>query len=488
MLAAVAVAGIAITTQSLWIDEGLTAYKAIQPTLGAWWEALTWERNSNIQLPFYLLYVWGWEKVFGSSELALRAANIPPFLVCVAALRYTFHKAGAVYLWALLLLLSSPFIWFYLNEARPYIFLLASSSFLFGAIYRLSETQDIPDIPTSWFVVFAVSALAVTATSMLASLWVIFSFAAAWSLRGADFPLVFVRRAPVTFAFMVFGGASLAAYYLWSLQTGLRLPRFGQQIMISLFHSAYELLGFAGLGPSRLALRDSGLKALLPYAFSIGPLALCWGLLMSLPLVSHATRRFLTGRKFLAILLLLLPAALVFALGYFEGIRISPRYLTPAFPMVMACAAGGLALLWRRPAARVLVILFFALTLFSALQIRFAPRHTKEDYREAATLAAAHVAQGRTICWAADVQTAIYYGLVKEVERDTGSRQVVLSQRLGEKPVPSECTVVILSRLDVHDRTGKIRRFIQANGLREETVLTGFWIYVAAPGKAETPS
>ena len=37
---AVAVGAIAITGQSLWIDEGAAAFKAIQPSLGEWWQAL----------------------------------------------------------------------------------------------------------------------------------------------------------------------------------------------------------------------------------------------------------------------------------------------------------------------------------------------------------------------------------------------------------------------------------------------------------------
>jgi len=34
--------------------------------------------SSNLQLPLHYLYLWLWEKFFGSSEIALRAANVPP--------------------------------------------------------------------------------------------------------------------------------------------------------------------------------------------------------------------------------------------------------------------------------------------------------------------------------------------------------------------------------------------------------------------------
>jgi hypothetical protein len=337
-------------------------------------------------------------------------------------------------------------------------------------------------------VIFALSAVAVTATSMLASLWVIFSFLAAWCLRGVNFPLVFLRRAPAAFTGMVIGGACLAAYYSWSLRSGLQIPRFGQQIVVSFFHGAYEMLGFTGLGPARLTLRESGMRALFPYAVPIGLLGLCWALIVALPLKLGRGRRFFAGRRGHALVLLLLPAISVFVIGHFQGVRVSPRYLIPFVPMMIALAAGSLTLVWRLPSARVFVILFFALTLFSALQIRFAPRHAKEDYRRAAAFAKAQIEQGRTICWAADIQTGIYYELINESERDTGSRQIFLAQAPGEKPVPEECTVVVLSRLDVYDTMGRIRRFIQDNEMREAAVLIGFWIYVAAPEATKTAS
>jgi len=64
---AVLIGALALTNQSLWIDEGSAALKAMEPSLGGWWQALRSEGNSNLQLIGELFYLWGWEKIFGYS-------------------------------------------------------------------------------------------------------------------------------------------------------------------------------------------------------------------------------------------------------------------------------------------------------------------------------------------------------------------------------------------------------------------------------------
>ena len=75
LLFGLVIACVAISRQSFWIDETETAMKAVQPTLAGWWQLLYAEHNSNLQLPLYMFYIWGWARVFGASEFALRAAK-----------------------------------------------------------------------------------------------------------------------------------------------------------------------------------------------------------------------------------------------------------------------------------------------------------------------------------------------------------------------------------------------------------------------------
>ena len=38
------------------------------------------EKMSDLQMPLYMAYVWGWARLFGAEEWVLRAANLPWFI------------------------------------------------------------------------------------------------------------------------------------------------------------------------------------------------------------------------------------------------------------------------------------------------------------------------------------------------------------------------------------------------------------------------
>src|ERR1700738_1703972 len=119
----------AITRQSLWIDEGFTVWFASHKSFHSFLSVLVGSPGAagDPQLIFYLFHIWMWIKIFGQSELALRADIIPFSIVFIgtmvwASRRLFWHRN----LWILFCL--SPFFWFYLNEARPYAAVLAFSS------------------------------------------------------------------------------------------------------------------------------------------------------------------------------------------------------------------------------------------------------------------------------------------------------------------------------------------------------------------------
>jgi hypothetical protein len=474
---AVVVSAFAISNQSLWIDEGGTAYKAIQPTLHGWWDALMWERNSNRQLPLYLLYAWVWQKFFGSSEVALRAANALPLLVCVGLLKYLFASNSRQFRFGVLFLFVNPFVWFHLNEARPYMLLLAASLGLFAAVAKpVLNSSPTNDPPASWFRLLAFSSLAVTAISALAAVWVPFATLAAWYLVGPKFWKLFGARARVALGLMIAGHGLCGIYYIWTLRQGAAIPRFGQNLIASIFHSGYELLGFTGLGPARLDLRAAGPGSLAAYIIPLATLSLLW-----LALLYFAFRDskadFPMRRTAVLMASVFLPVAIVFAIGYQQHVRVSPRYLTPAFPLILIGQALAADKMWRSIWGKTLVALFAGLLLISALELRFADRHAKEDYRQTAAFTKNIIAQGAVVYWAADVQTAIYYGVIDEKERDAGSDRIVLYTEIDAARRLERCDVIVLSRTDVYDAAGTCRQFIRDQQFQTARIFQGFVIY-----------
>ena len=112
---------LAIRPDSLWIDEANSASKAIQPNLSAFVGLLKTDRGSDLQMPAYMVALWGWEKIFGKTEYALRSLNIMFFLSALAAVWLGLRgPAGRRWIFTLLAC-SSAYLWAYLSEARPYL-------------------------------------------------------------------------------------------------------------------------------------------------------------------------------------------------------------------------------------------------------------------------------------------------------------------------------------------------------------------------------
>src|SRR5581483_7426967 len=79
LLGALAVALVAVNGESLWVDEALTANEVSHASFRGMWTMLAQDRGSDLQMPLYLFHLWAWVKMFGTSEWALRAINIPWF-------------------------------------------------------------------------------------------------------------------------------------------------------------------------------------------------------------------------------------------------------------------------------------------------------------------------------------------------------------------------------------------------------------------------
>src|SRR5208337_893874 len=117
------------------MDECATAIIALQPSFGAWRHCLMLDTGSNNQMPFYMFYVWAWEKIFDDSEWALRAANLPWLALGFLAV----PRRQGLFLFTLA---TSSFLWYYLNEFRPYAMQISATLLMLGSIWRLAEMPE----------------------------------------------------------------------------------------------------------------------------------------------------------------------------------------------------------------------------------------------------------------------------------------------------------------------------------------------------------
>jgi hypothetical protein len=468
--ATVLMAAAAISNQSLWIDEGGAAIKAIQPTIAGWWEALRTENNSNLQLIVHLLYLWSWAKLFGGSEVALRAANVPLLFGALAAAMWGLRGMPGRQCWFVLLALVNAFTWYYVGEARPYILLLAASCAALAALYRAYTDPAEATAGSSWFRIFSASLLLVCATSLVAVPWALSWALAAAILVGFGNLATLARsnlRWTIGCAVTV---VALAAYYLWTISIGARATDVGRTGLLNALYIVYEQLGLAGLGPGRNEVRTLGVRTALPH---LVPLVLgCLALLMPAWSGVRALAAASRDKQLLHLLLcaLVLPVILVLVAGSLMDVRIVGRHFTPAYPLVLFGLAVGVERLLAKKAAvgRIAVATLLAMLLASSLEIRFAPRHARDDYRGAAQFALKALQENRLVWWAADVNTGMYYGVPFANE---GSDAAIKTYKksahdLSALPVPD---MIIASKADIHDPEGTLRAFISEH----DFVVTG---------------
>jgi hypothetical protein len=468
----------AITHQSLWNDEALTAVKAMQPSLHDWWHEMLGDKASDLQMPLYMIYMWGFAKLSGTSEWALRCANIPWFVTGLWA--FMRGLTGPKKMSLAFIVLLSPFAWYYIGEARPYAMQLGASLMIFAALYRLGKDKvKVMKGERGWVLLFLFGVVSLSGSSLLGMIWAGAGCLAAGFVLGLDALTKLVRTNLVLCLISFFLLAGLAGYYLWTLQIGARASDVGRTDARNLVFIIYELLGFGGLGPGRLEIREEGWRAFLPFAKSL----FIYGMLILDLLVLGGWRicREQTRTKLCAIVLIIvLPMVTILGAGYVKEFRVLGRHFTPLLPVILFILWVGLQARWSRPhwASRPLAIGFVILTLASCLSVRFAARHERDDYRDAAGFAKAALETGREVWWNAGREGAVYYELPLAETPNTSNAALWLMnptvKMLQDSPSPE---IVITSKPDVYDGNRIIAEYLAQGNYTKVGALPAFIIW-----------
>ena len=296
-----AIAALAVSNQSYWIDEALSLIVAQAPTPAEAWKYMMAVSGSTLQMPLYQLFLYGWHKVFGNGEWVMRASNIPWFLLGQLGFLVLLRNKPKVALFACLLAAVSPAVWMYLDETRPYIMQYAAACWLTAAIVRLTTSDEPPSPLTS--AALAGSVVVLFGSSLIGVLWA-GSFALALLVLIVRKKSVHPGVSPAlwTAGILTVGLLGLfAAYYAVTWQDAGRGYHRSGSSLLSLPFLAYELLGFTGFGPGKVELRAAPLQSLVHSVPALLPLGATLVALVffaaTRPGKNHATReRSLLGR------------------------------------------------------------------------------------------------------------------------------------------------------------------------------------------------
>jgi hypothetical protein len=278
--------------------------------------------------------------------------------------------------------------------------------------------------------------------------------------------------------------APLGLYYLWTVLGGAGGTKVATTDARTLVFSAYELLGFAGLGPGRTDLRagegaivSSYLVALASYAILVAAVTLAG--------VIQAIRNVPPRTLAACAIAFTAAAALILIAGYILHWRVVGRHLAPAIAVVLALQAAGVALLWRRPVGKLVVLGFLMMALASGASIRFAPRHAKDDYRSAAAVVRSALTEGDRVWWSADALGALVYHV--PLGQECGSALYVSEPRPGFASALQVPTLIVASKPDIYDPEGALAAFLSDQHFQITETFQAFQIWRRAPSTGSLP-
>jgi hypothetical protein len=488
-----------ISNQSLWMDEAIMAYFASHGGPAAMFSTVTSlrEGSADPQMPLYIFYLWGWAKFFGTSEYALRAANMPFAILLVAALGWTSWRAlGRPVLW--IVSCCSPFVWFYMNEARPYMAIMACSAVSTGALLVYFAERDRYAKIAPWVCLSALLiawGLQMLSAFLAPSLIVLAVLAMkekrlAWNMILRDWTPALLIHMPFFLG--------LAVYFVWTLSIGAgglrETPGFG-----NLAFALYEFMGFMGLGPPRHVLRaEHSLQVFIVYWpwLSIG-------LLTASAILSFSVFQIIgRQRDYLANLVLawLTGLTLFVTAATAADFRFLGRHLVAFFPLfsfILISAIGEVATSRSsKHVGRLTVASVLCVWLISDARLWTLPQYQKDDYRLAASAALdAANRSDATILWAAHRIAGRYYGIDFEESFDG-----VEWQSLGKAVFAANWTkdqienyldsasapvVLVLSKTDLFDAAGTWTAAIDRLQPRKLGSPNTFNIYIFEPDSVQ---
>ncbi|MBZ0298393.1 MAG: glycosyltransferase family 39 protein [Anaerolineae bacterium] len=384
ILAAFALRLYRIDAQSIWFDEGWSAYAAVQPDLGAAFDA----DPTNPPLYYVLLHVTA--RFWGDSPFGLRLTStllglltIP--LTAQLAARLFNHRAG---IYAGFLAAASPLLWWTSQEARMYTLLAVLVLAAALAWHRLISHPS----RGAWLALLAAEILILYAhnTGPIVMLW----------LNGVTVLVWLVRRSLRQPDWRAWWGGQIAVGLLWlpwllarfmNVQAANSAIYSGPQIGADLFSRLGQAVWTA---PWEMVGREPLLLALSVVA---------WGLTLILIPWRRANARWLVTH------VVLLVAGLIVGLS-FIGNQMHGRYLVMISPLLLAVLGAGITRL-RESSLRVAAAGLFGLIGLTNLILAQNPLYQHDDVRGMVTYYADSLtAEDTVLAWSyADRYDLAYY-------------------------------------------------------------------------------
>jgi 4-amino-4-deoxy-L-arabinose transferase-like glycosyltransferase len=484
--------------QSLWVDEIFT-WQTSSPH-----GPLTWlDIVSNLNSPLVSAFSHFWMQAFGQSEFALR---LPMALASIALVPAVAHLARRVageeaFLPAAWLAALSPFVTWYGQEFRGYIFALLFATLALLALLDAQERGRRRDVPllALWTVLGALSNMSVV---LLVPVFAVALYLvpppgrSRWSAALLYVALVTLALSPwITYHLVRRLGWLEWGRLVPGRTAGADEAPLRGDTTFSWFgipFTFYVLSVGYSLGPSLRDLHAGGarLATLLPWAPGILASALTFGMLALVGFFALAEPQppATRSRRALLAAVILVPIVAVawFALSNFKVYN--PRYVAVALPAYLCLLAAGWVSLARpaRLLAGAAVLLLFAV---SHLHQGWGSRYAKDDFKRATRALDAYVAPQDVLIAAGNFSPLEYYWRDREpvpvVYWAGYARDERMEPRFRALMNPAGPTWLVISRTHDLDPAGRFETWVRRTWGEPAGVFPGVRIYrlEAAPGR-----
>jgi mannosyltransferase len=392
-----------LTAQSLWADEG-NSVRVIERPL----RLVIAAARGDIHPPGYYVLLWGWARLFGRSETAVRALSVVigvalVGLVYLAARRWFGARSGWL---AALCAAVSPFQVAYSQEVRMYIlvaFLAMAATYAFA---RWVETGDERQ-RRLWGGIYVLAAAA--------GLWTHYSFPIIIAALNVAWLVWWMRRSPAwsSLAWWLLLHLAIVVLYLpWLPTAWAKVTGYGA---ISESHSLSFIVAEA---LKLLSVGESVANDDLTRWLTLGMVGLAvlgaWG---GFSRRSPAENRRSVVRTLTLVLLALAPMTMMVALNLTGRPAYRPKFFLVASPAFCILVGHGIALLERSGGRRTMINQLWLLAglvivgFGAARSLRnyyFDPAYARADYRGMAAYIAGQERQGDAVLLDAPNQWEVF--------------------------------------------------------------------------------
>ena len=400
---------ISVDSWSLWVDEAITAEMYSVKSFTDLLNQFQTRIGSEVQMPGWIVFMWGWCKVFGNGEYALRSSN---FVFIGLLLLYVYRliwaknisiKEASILKIVLFLSICNPFILYNMNEARCNIPIFVFSFIAILSLWYFLKTGNKKD----WYVCLTSFIIGYTFNMLvgflLFSLLFIIWIKTNWR--------VFFRQQYKSLLIAAIPFVLFSIYYLVTIffnqKGGMKeMPGIG-----NIGYSLYEFTGFNGLGPSKNILRESDDKKalLLQYIIYIFPLIVCYSVIFFF-VFKQNKKKWLSNVFFISFIV-----GLVFfcIAAYVVQFRFWGRHLIFLYPLWLTFMGYTLYLFSQNKGALYKLILggYVFFIGLSSYNILFDNQYRKENIKEIVLKCKELRLLDETIYWSESEDTSSYYNL-----------------------------------------------------------------------------